>query len=122
MLNLYGLAAVALFSFGTVCAGAAVVMSNNIAALLAIAGFVGSGLMATANTLGRSHQTKTLPKTKKYFAPAELTPRIVKDILRADIDYIHLSQKTIDSSPAEVKKIREAGIDIHTLPDTISTT
>lgn len=55
MLNIYGMAAVCFFVFGMVCAVAAIVMGNNIAALLVIAGFVGSGLMAIADTLGRSY-------------------------------------------------------------------
>ena len=61
MLTLNGLTAVFLFSFGTASAAAAFVQGNNIAALLAIAGLVGSGLFVIADMLGRSYQPAIYP-------------------------------------------------------------
>jgi hypothetical protein len=64
MLSIYGLAAIFLFCFGIGCAAVAVLMGNNIPALLAIAGLAGSGLMAIADTLDRSYHPAISRKEK----------------------------------------------------------
>lgn len=68
--------------------------------------------VAAFDRAGKKESLQTFSKNKKRFAPKSLTPGVIRDILRADVDFVHLRQETIDSSPDEVKTLRNAGIDI----------
>ena len=64
MFSFCNLGANFLFFSGLSCAAMALLNGNSVAALLAIAGFVGSGLLAIADSLAISHQPAVAAKGK----------------------------------------------------------